>query len=113
MLNKKQRTEIAMNPTENLDVSVDETKEEKDDTVKDTRDDAVVTKSIPRIGQRIRFLQRESDEGETVTIHSHAGKSTGKYCNWKNIKHDDGSLSALNWNKSVEKWMPLHNEDGV
>lgn len=103
----RQETEVVMNPIETPD---------EHSTVEDTEDtceDSVVVKSIPKIGQRVRFLPKESDEWQTVKMHSRAGKSTGKYCDWRNIEREDGSVSALDWNKDVEKWVPLPDEDKV
>lgn len=39
--------------------------------------------------------------------------SRGKYSNWRNIEHEDGSLLALDWNRDIEKWIPILEENGV
>ncbi|KAK4317301.1 hypothetical protein Pmani_011614 [Petrolisthes manimaculis] len=109
---EKKEIEAVINPVENPVESYD--KEEKyHSIVEDTHEDSVRVKSIPKIGQKVKFLSKESDEWQTVTMHSRAGKSTGKYSNWRNVKYEDGSLSAFDWNRDVEMWIPILEENGV
>lgn len=106
---KKKEIEAVVNPVANE--GIDKTDEDEDCIPdKNTPEDSVTLKSIPKIGQRVRFLQKESDEWETVTMHSRAGKSTGKYSSWRNIEHEDGHISALDWHRDVEKWVPVLEE---
>ena len=83
--------------------------EEKDDQSKaeNTPKDSVRVKSVPKVGQRVKFLPKDSDEWKTGTIHSRAGKATGKYSSWRNIEHDNGYMSAIDWNRDVEDWIPI------
>ena len=66
---------------------------------------------IPKIGQKIKCLLTGSDDWQTVTIGSRTGKSTGKYSSWRNIQYEDGHVSALDWDKSVQDWVPIQEED--
>ncbi|KAK4327262.1 hypothetical protein Pmani_002204 [Petrolisthes manimaculis] len=109
---EKKEIEAVINPVENPVESYDK-EEEYHSIVEDTHEDSVKVKSIPKIGQKVKFLSKESDEWQTVTMHSRAGKSTGKYSNWRNVKYEDGSLSAFDWNRDVEKWIPILEENGV
>ncbi|KAK4298165.1 hypothetical protein Pmani_029465 [Petrolisthes manimaculis] len=109
---EKKEIEAVINPVENPVESYDK-EEEYHSIVEDTHEDSVRVKSIPKIGQKVKFLSKESDEWQTVTMHSRAGKSTGKYSNWRNVKYEDGSLSAFDWNRDVEKWIPILEENGV
>ncbi|KAK4294458.1 hypothetical protein Pmani_032911 [Petrolisthes manimaculis] len=109
---EKKEIEAVINPVENPVESYDK-EEEYHSIVEDTHEDIVRVKSIPKIGQKVKFLSKESDEWQTVTMHSRAGKSTGKYSNWRNVKYEDGSLSAFDWNRDVEKWIPILEENGV
>ena len=88
----------------------EKTEVEEDGT---TVEDSVRVKSIPKIGQKVRFLPKESDEWQTVTVHSRAGKSTGKYSSWRNIENENGHILALDWKTQVDKWVPVSEEDGV
>ncbi|MPC88433.1 hypothetical protein E2C01_083335 [Portunus trituberculatus] len=94
---KEKEIKAVVNPVENVveDKDSDETDEEEDHTMEEedntttgsTPKDTVMVRSIPEIGQKVRFQLNSSDEWQTVTVHSQAGKSTGKYSNWRNIEH--------------------------
>ena len=45
--------------------------------------------SIPKVGQRVRYIPVDSDDWRVTTVLSRAGKATGIYSNWLNIQ-DDG-----------------------
>ena len=78
-----------------------------------TTKDSVNSKSVPKIGQRVKFLPKDSDEWQTVTIHSRAGKATGKYSSCRNIEYENGHISAIDWDNDVEEWTPIVERDEV
>ena len=57
--------------------------------------------SMLKGGQRLKGVLNETGEILTGRVISRAGKSTGKYKNYFNIKKDDGSTVALDMEKDV------------
>ena len=72
---------------------------------------AIVFDTIPKIGQKVKFRQKDGDDWKVGTILSRAGKVTGKYKNWRNVVSDDGSIVAMDWLSQVDRWEPLHSEE--
>ena len=68
---------------------------------------AVVVDTIPKLGQKVKFRQKDGDDWEVCTILSRAGKATGKYKNRRNVEFDDGRIVAMDWLSQVDKWEPL------
>lgn len=113
---EKGEIEAVINPVGNIvdDEGCDNIEGNKNHTsIEDTPKDTVVVKSIPKIGQKVRFLLKESDEWLTATIHSRAGKATGKYSNRRNIENEDGNISTIDWKTDVDRWIPVLEEAGV
>ena len=74
-----------------------------------TRRDTMTVKKeikIPKVKDVIQFKTKEG--WKTGTMHSRAGKATGKYGNWVNIVNEDGSIHSLDWS-NVEKWNTIES----
>ena len=76
---------------------------EEDNRMSDV-DAPAVCSGIPKIGERVKFKQRENDNWQKAKVISRAGKATGKYPTWRNIEFDDGRIIALDWVKDVTQW---------
>ena len=60
-------------------------------------------KVVPKKGQYIECKTKDN-QTRHIEVLSRAGKATGKYSNWYNIRDlDDTSLSSIDWN-NVEEW---------
>lgn len=59
---------------------------------------------IPKIGQRVRIKLKGSNEWKQAVIQSRAGKASGQFCDWRNLIFDDGTSSAIDWNKDVDNF---------
>ena len=71
---------------------------------------AIVVGTIPKIGQKVKFRQKDGNDWEVGTILSRAGKASGKYKNERNVVYDDGRIVAMDWLLQVDRWEPL--DDG-
>ena len=72
---------------------------------------AIAVDTIPKIGQKVKFRQKDENDWKIGTILSCAGKATGKYRNWRNVVRDDDSIVALDWLSQIDRWEPLHGEN--
>ena len=70
----------------------------------DTYDESLLDNSIiPEVKDRVVFIREGKNEWERRTIHSRAGKQTGKYNNWLNIVDGEGNIENIDW-KSIKSW---------
>ena len=72
---------------------------------------AIAVDKIPKIGQKVKFRQKEENDWKVGTILSRAGKVTGKYRNWRNVVSNDGRIVAVDWLSQIDRWEPLHGEN--
>ena len=72
---------------------------------------AIITRPIPNIGEKVRYLTRTDDNWSIGTIHSRAGKATGQYKDWRNVQDEDGKIKAMDWMTDVEKWEKVIEEN--
>ena len=71
----------------------------------DSHNKGVKLKSeIPKVGQRIRFLENNTNEWDFATVVSRAGKATGKYSKWINIHPDNGEVKAVDFGNDIQDW---------
>ena len=91
------------------DVIQDDYAEAEENSPGNELNGAVVEAGIPKIGQKVKFLLNETGEWHTATVHSRAGKATGKYCDWRNIEYEDGRIASIDWKNQVQSWS---TEDG-
>ena len=59
--------------------------------------------TMPKIKENVCFIRKGSKDWEQATIHSRAGKRTGKYKSWLNIVNENGQLENIDWN-SIDTW---------
>ena len=92
------------------EITVHINKDENNSANQHTTQQAIAVDTIPVIGQKVKFRQKNRSEWEVGTILSRAGKATGKYKNWRNIVDDDGKIVAMDWQSQIDRWEPL--DDG-
>ena len=102
----------------NNDKKDNEISEKKDDEMNDRKEDEINAESIeeikgeqPKIGDTVKYLDKETGLWKTVKIHSRAGKKKGRYSSWRNVEDEDGKIMAIDWNKEVRTWKLLSNEE--
>ena len=49
------------------------------------------------------FIREDRNEWERRTIHSRAGKQTGKYKDWIKIIDEKGNIENIDW-RSIKLW---------
>ena len=68
------------------------------------------TKHLPKLQQCVQFKIPDSDEWKNVKVIGRAGKATGKYKSWLNIKDlDAGVESPIDWD-TVAEWRPIPHQ---
>ena len=71
----------------------------------DSQNKGVKLKSeIPKVGQRITYLENNTKEWDFATVVSRAGKATGKYSKWINIHPDNGEVKAVDFGNDIQDW---------
>ena len=58
---------------------------------------------LPKIKDKVVFITEGRNEWERRTIHSRAGKQTGKYKDWINIIDEKGNIENIDW-RSIKLW---------
>lgn len=69
------------------------------------------TDSIPKVGQRIKYLPENTNQWKEATILSRAGKATGQNRNWLNIKDHDGEEKSMDFGTGIQQWQNLQEND--
>ena len=65
----------------------------------------------PKIKDFVEYKILGSDDFHTAQIISRAGKTSGKYSNWYNIKKlSDNTLNSIDW-KTIDKWKNHSHEE--
>ena len=59
--------------------------------------------SLAKVKDRVVFIREDRNEWERRTIHSRAGKQTGKYKDWINIIDEKGNIENIDW-RSIKLW---------
>ena len=59
---------------------------------------------------RTRFQTKGEENWMTGTVHSRAGKATGKHKNCWNIKCSDGTVRPIDLKTDVHQWIPISSE---
>ena len=114
---KNNRHEKSKDSNENEEESDSDINYEEEITVpvnrneSNTLQNAIALDTIPEIGQKVKFCQKDKNDWEVGTILSRAGKATGKYKNWRNIVSDDGKIVAVDWKLHIDRWEPLDDEE--
>ena len=66
------------------------------------------TKEIPKLYQCVQYKSSDADNWKNAKIIGRAGKATGKYKFWLNVKDlDDDVESPVDFEK-VTEWRPTH-----
>ena len=69
------------------------------------------SKEKPVIKNFVECVTNDSDDIKHVQVISRAGKATGKYSSWYNIRNiNNGEIKAINW-EDVQKWRPIEQEE--
>ena len=58
---------------------------------------------LPKIKDKVVFITEGRNEWERRTIHSRAGKQTGKYKDWIKIIDEKGNIENIDW-RSIKLW---------
>ena len=58
---------------------------------------------LPKIKDKVVFITEGRNEWERRTIHSRAGKQTGKYKDWTKIIDEKGNIENIDW-RSIKLW---------
>ena len=70
----------------------------------DTYDKSLLDNTIlPKVKDKVVFIREGESKWECRTIHSRAGKQTGKYNDWLNIIDEKGNIENIDW-KSIKLW---------
>lgn len=64
---------------------------------------------IPKVGQRISYLENDTNEWNTASVLSRAGKASGKYSKWINVHTDNGEVKAIDFGTDIQDWKYLEN----
>ena len=64
---------------------------------------------IPKVRQRIRYLENNTNAWKNATVVSRAGKASGKYSQWINIHPDDGEIKAVDFGNDIQDWKYLEH----
>ena len=104
---------IIQNEIENDDLTVNVP---NNGPVNDTNDPIVETvlrtgETLPKINECVKYRTPGSNDWVNVKILSRAGKATGKYGNWLNMKRLDNDVEYnLDWKNEISEWEPVpHN----
>ena len=66
---------------------------------------------LPKIHQCVKYRTPGSNDWVNVKILSRAGKATGRYSNWLNMKRLDNEVEYnLDWKKEVSEWEPVAHD---
>ena len=66
---------------------------------------------LPRVNQKVKYLPSGGDSWKEAIILSRAGKATGKYRNFLNIKvTDEEQPKCIDWQHDVTDWEELWNK---
>ena len=66
------------------------------------------TSDLPKVNEFIKFKVIDSDEWKKCQIISRAGKDSGRYKYWLNIKDmDDFTNTCIDWKNHVSEWSKL------
>ena len=68
--------------------------------------------TMPKIKENVSFIRKGSKDWEQATIHSTAGKWTGKYKSWLNIVNENGQLENIDWN-SIDTWKKTDESENL
>ena len=67
----------------------------------------------PTIKNYVECVIKDSENVKQMQIISRAGKASGKYSSWYNIRDiDTGEITSMNWN-DVQKWRPIEQEEAL
>ena len=80
-----------------------------DSSAKPSNDDYGPKDNIKK-NDRIRFQTKGEENWMTGTVHSRAGKATGKHKNCWNIKCSDGTMRPIDLKTDVHQWIPISSE---
>ena len=58
---------------------------------------------LPKIKDKVVFITECRNEWERRTIHSRAGKQTGKYKDWIKVIDEKGNIENIDW-RSIKLW---------
>ena len=59
----------------------------------------------------MKYQERNSEIWKTAFIDSRAGKASGKYKDWYNVKDTDTqNIECFDWKERVENWYPIETE---
>ena len=69
----------------------------------------VVTMPIPN--QKVKYLPINDTNWKSVEVISRAGKASGKYKHWLNVRHEDDTIEAVDWENNVQEWQSNNVEE--
>ena len=58
----------------------------------------------PKVKQTVKYLVVGCQDWEEAEIISKGGKNSGKYKNWLNVCHEDGTETFIDWKNDVPEW---------
>lgn len=82
-----------------------DTEDSDDESTNQQANMTLATLTLPRVGMKVNYLPAGDKIWREATVISRAGKSTGKYKNWFNLKENDESKS-VDW-ESVQEWREM------
>ena len=65
---------------------------------------------MPKIRDRIQFIDPDTNELNEYLVISRAGKASGIYRHWLNVKNmKNGCMQSVDFDK-ISQWTPVHEE---
>ena len=68
---------------------------------------------IPKVGLKIKYLPVGSNQWKEATVVSRAGKATGQYRNWFNVKDQGGEEKSVDFGLGIQQWQYLDENDPI
>ena len=70
------------------------------------------TLTMPKPKQKIKYLTVNDSNWKVGEVISRAGKATGKYKHWWNVRNEDDTIECIDWKNNVKEWhVENHEED--
>jgi transposase InsO family protein len=70
-----------------------------------------VTVTVPKVGDSVKYFLPDLNDWIHATVLSKAGKASGRYKHWFNIRDSDGTEKSLDFGQCL--WENVHTEESV
>lgn len=66
---------------------------------------------MPKVKQKVKYLPVNDTNWKTVEVVSRAGKATGKYKHWLNVRNEGNEIEIIDWENGVQEWHENNDEE--